>query len=84
MIIRRLPVTIRNIAVKSYFQMNFSPRQKIDRHALTIIAVAELLVNSVKSANGSTTKIWILDDLWKLRSLTCMNQTANDHKTNSE
>lgn len=51
---RALPVTIKIIAVKSYFQMNASPRQVIDRQALTMRAVAEFAVKRVKSAKGST------------------------------
>ena len=51
---RALPVTIKIIAVKSYLQMNASPRQVIDRQALTMRAVAEFAVNRVKSAKGST------------------------------
>ena len=53
-IMRALPVTIKIIAVKSYRQMNASPRQVIDRQALTMRAVAEFAVNRVKSAKGST------------------------------
>lgn len=49
-----LPVTIKIIAVKSYLQINASPRQVIDRQALTMRAVAEFAVNRVKSAKGST------------------------------
>ena len=52
-IISVLPVTMRTIAVKSYFQMKTSPRQVIDRIALTMIPVDEFAVNRVKSANGS-------------------------------
>ena len=50
------PSIIRNNAVKSYFHMNFSPKRQIEKQALVTIAVAELLANRTKSANGNTTK----------------------------
>ena len=52
MIVSTLPVIINKNAGRSYFHMNTSPRQKIDRSAPTIIAVAALLVNKVISAKG--------------------------------
>ena len=57
MIVNTLPVTMSTIAVKSYFQMNTSPRNAIESNAPARIAVAELAVNSVMSAKGRTTKL---------------------------
>ena len=54
------PRIIRNKAVKSYFQMNFSPRTQIAITELAIIAVAELLARSTRSAKGRTTAIDLL------------------------
>ena len=48
-----LPDIIRTNPGKSYFHMNTSPRQKIDRSAPATIAVAALLVNRVISAKGN-------------------------------
>lgn len=54
-IVKTLPVTMNRIAVKSYFQLNFSPKQHIASVAPAMIPVAALLVSRVMSANGSTT-----------------------------
>ena len=51
-IINVLPVTISTIAIKSYFQMNFSPRHVIERIALTMMPVDEFAVRRVRSAKG--------------------------------
>ena len=53
--VKVFPKIIRNKAAKSYFHMNFSPKRQIAKIELVMIAVAELLANKTKSANGSTT-----------------------------
>ena len=55
-IISVLPVTISTIAIKSYFQINFSPRHVIERIALTMMPVDEFAVRRVRSANGRMPK----------------------------
>ena len=54
MIMVALPIMIRTMAVRSYFQTNVSLRHVIDRIVLTMKAVAEFAVNRVRSANGNT------------------------------
>ena len=51
-----LPKIIRNIAGRSYFHMNFSPKRQIAKIVLVTIAVAELHASNTRSANGSTTE----------------------------
>ena len=55
-IVNVFPNIMRNRAVRSYFHMNFSPKRQIEKQALVTIAVAELLANRTKSANGNTTR----------------------------
>lgn len=52
-----LPRMRKAMAVKSYFQKKVSLRKQIAKIALMIMAVAELAVSIVISANGSTPRI---------------------------
>ena len=51
-----LPVIIKTSATKSNLQMNTSPKNKTAKSVANSMPVAVLLVRSVISANGSTTK----------------------------
>lgn len=61
-----LPRIIRNKALKSYLQMNCSPSTQIAIKELAIIAVAELLARSTRSAKGRTTVIVLLGIIFDL------------------
>ena len=50
--VRMLPIAIKITAVMSYLQTNFSFRNFIDRNMLKSMAMAQVVVNRVTSANG--------------------------------
>ena len=75
-----LPTTMSARAMKSYFQLNFSPRKQIANRELEMIAVAVLHDKRTISANGRTS----IRLIRLATKLTSMDEAAKPNEKEAE
>ena len=63
--IATVPTAIKNIAVRAYYQMKFSPRTHVERIRFAMIAVALLHDKRVRSTKGNTDAYVIVVEMTK-------------------